>query len=970
MQVLSLGTGRHTYLYVHEKLHVVTAPDGLIALVERFEENLDSYTSGRYNETQLRREFIDPMFELLGWDVSNSQGRAETYKDVVHEDAIRVGGGTRAPDYAFRIGGVRKFFVEAKAPHKNLKNDPNPAFQLRRYAWSAKLPLSILTDFEEFSVYDTRFRPHKSDKAATARILYLRYTDYISRWSEIANVFSHDALGAGAFDAYAESKKAKRGAAEVDESFLQEIESWRESLARNLALRNPDLSLRPLNTAVQRTIDRIVFLRICEDRGIEPYGQLMALQNGSDVYARLTEIFMQADARFNSGLFHFREEPGRSEPPDIQALNLKVDDATLKDIFSNLYYPESPYEFSVISADILGQVYEQFLGKIIRLTPSHRAKVEEKPEVRKSGGVYYTPTNVVDYLVQHTVGALLKEAGSPRKASSLRILDPACGSGSFLIQVYQRLLDWYLQWYQADGAEKHSKGRNSKVYEGPGHEWRLTTAERKRILTNSIYGVDVDPQAVEVTKLSLLLKVLEGESADRLESQLRLFRERALPDLGSNIKCGNSLVSTDFWDGRQVAIFDEGELYRINAFNWNVEFPDVFRDGGFDAVVGNPPYLSFSGRQAVSIDDDLRDYFGRHYPGSRWQTSHGFFIAKAHSLTSRMVGLIVPDQVGHLDGYESIRASVTEVSSLVTVRYWGENVFPGVVTPALTLVTDKSHDDTTKVETVDGKTTDLEVHSGRAWTPPSPHTDLIEKLRSQASPLPGCFADPGVHTGNCSRKLVLSLDEAPPGAVPVLEGKQVARYVCRRPTKVLRLDYRASKNEYFTIRPVERYRNSSFVIRQTAAYPIVGPRRHADYFRNSLLALYPPEDDRDVRFVVAILNSRLMRYVYRVLITESAQRAFPQVKVRSLRSLPIRTVDPGSARDKECHDLLVNSVDQLIQLSARVEKAETAHDREVLSRRAIALDREIDRVVNRMYGLSDAEVAQVEAYLSKTEKGP
>ena len=943
----------------------MTVPEGLRDLVARFESNLDSYTSGKYNETQLRREFVDPLFELLDWDVSNSKGYAETYKEVVHEDAIKIGGRTKAPDYAFRVGGARKFFVETKAPHWNLGHDPGPAFQLRRYAWSAKLPLSILTDFEEFSVYDTRIRPFKTDGAATARIMYLRYTEYMSHWREIAEVFSRGAIFRGAFDAYAESKRAKRGTTEVDESFLQEIEAWREALAKNLALRNPGLGLRLLNTAVQRTIDRIVFLRICEDRGIEPYGQLRDLTNGGNVYRQLASVFVEADARYNSGLFHFREEPGRSEP-DTQTLLLTIDDRILKNIISHLYYPDSPYEFSVLSADILGQVYEQFLGKVIRLTPSHRAKVEAKPEVRKSGGVYYTPTNVVDYLVQRTVGSLLEEARSPKKAASLKILDPACGSGSFLIRAYQALLDWHLERYHDDGVEKHSRGRNPKVYRGPIGEWRLTTAERKRVLTNSIYGVDVDSQAVEVTKLSLLLKVLEGESAETLESQLTLFRERALPDLAHNIKCGNALIGNDFYAGRQAVLFDEDELYRVNAFDWEEEFKEVFDAGGFSAVIGNPPYLSFSGRQAIPLAADVRAYYARHYPGSGWQTSHGHFIVKAHSLAKRMVGLIVPDQVGHLAGYESIRASVTGAASLVAVRYWGENVFPGVVTPALTLITDKAQGGTTKIQTADGLGSDCKIRSGSAWIPPSPHSDLIEKLRAQANPLDDCFADPGVHTGNCAKKLVLLLDEAPPDAVPVLEGKQVARYLCRRPAKVLRLGYEASRGEYFRIGSIERYQNAPFVIRQTASHPIVGPRRHADYFRNTLLALYPPKDGRDVRFVVAILNSRLMRYVYSVAVRESAQKAFPQVKVRSLRSLPIRGIDPGSERDREIHDLLVIQVQRLIDLHGCVEKAETAHDRQVLSRRIRGLDGEVDQLVERLYDLSETEVSQVVQYLAGT----
>ncbi len=616
-------------------------PREVRALVQRFSENRASYVSGPYNETQTRIEFVDPFFTALGWDVANVSDCAEAYKDVIHEDAIVIGGLTKAPDYSFRVGGARKFFVETKRPAVRIRDDAGAAFQLRRYAWSAKLPLSILTSFAELAVYDCRVKPERSDPASTARVLYLSCDEYDARWDELAGIFAKESVLKGSFDRYAESTKAKRGTAEVDDAFLAEIEGWREELARNLALRNPGLTQRELNFAVQRTIDRVIFLRICEDRGIEPYGALQGLLNGPNVYARLGELFRRADERYNSGLFHFRPEKGRPEPPDELTLGLTVDDKVLKDILRRLYYPDSPYEFSVLPADILGQVYEQFLGKVIRLTAGHRAVVEEKPEVRKAGGVYYTPTYIVDYIVAHTVGKLLEgktaqEVGGfttawKRSANlrPLRVLDPACGSGSFLLGAYQYLLDWYQKKYVEDGPEKHAKGRNPRLYRGPGGEWRLTTAERKRILLTHIYGVDIDPQAVEVTKLSLLLKVLEGETHETLDSFYRLFQERALPDLGANIKCGNSLIGPDFFAGAEYSLpclpprrrrgrqVDEEERYRINPFDWRAEFPDVFPHapsplvgeghlpaapaaqaggegeptGGFDAVIGNPPYI-------------------------------------------------------------------------------------------------------------------------------------------------------------------------------------------------------------------------------------------------------------------------------------------------------------------------------------------------------------------------------------------
>ncbi len=620
-------------------------------LIDRFAEHCDAYLAsggGGYNETQLRREFLDPLFGLqgLGWDIDNNAGYAEAYKDVIHEDAIKVGGATKAPDYSFRIGGVRKFFLEAKKPSVDIKGDPGPAYQLRRYAWSAKLPLSILSDFEEFAVYDCRIKPAKGDKPSVGRVMYFTFDQFAERWDEFASIFSQQAILKGSFDKYAESTKRKRGTAEVDTAFLEEIEQWRDSLARNLALRNDDLNQRDLNFAVQRTIDRIIFLRICEDRGVEQYGTLQGLVNGDHVYDRLFERFRRADERYNSGLFHFDKEKGRPESPDDLTPGLSVDDKTLKDILARLYYPDSPYEFSVLPADILGQVYEQFLGKVIRLTKGHRAIVEEKPEVRKAGGVYYTPTYIVDYIVKHTVGKLV-EGKPPQQVAGLTdkwqpsksrkpitVLDPACGSGSFLLGAYQFLLDWYRDQYIADSPKKHTGGKMPRLYQrqaSGGGDYRLTTAERKRILTSHIFGVDIDSQAVETTKLSLLLKVLEGENAETLGANLRLFHERALPDLAQNIKCGNSLIGSDFYDNQQIGMFDEEERLRINVFDWKVEFKSIMDGGGFDAVIGNPPYRKERDSKELIADLRTTEWGSRYYQGKMdfWY----FFLHRGLELT-------------------------------------------------------------------------------------------------------------------------------------------------------------------------------------------------------------------------------------------------------------------------------------------------------------------------------------------------
>jgi type I restriction-modification system DNA methylase subunit len=648
-------------------------------LVERFERNIEAYRSPAYNETQLRREFIDPFFEALSWDVANKAGYAEQYKDVIHEDAIKIAGATKAPDYCFRIGGVRKFFLETKKPSVDIRGEISPAYQLRRYAWSAKLPVSILTDFEEMVIYDCRLRPKPSDKPSLGRVRFYNYAQYLDLFEEIYNLLSKEAVLKGSFDKFAESEKQKRGTTEVDAEFLKEIESWREILAKNIAIKNPRLSVRELNYAVQLTIDRIIFLRMCEDRGIEKYGQIQTLQNGTNTYRRLRQVFYGADDKYNSGLFDFRTD--RLTP------ELKIDDNPLKEIFKNLYYPDSPYEFSVLGADILGHVYEQFLGKVIRLTEGHHAKIEEKPEVRKAGGVYYTPTYIVEYIVKNTVGKLC-EGKTPRQISSLRILDPACGSGSFLLGAYQYLLNYHRDWYQKDGPQKHSQ----EIYQGYGGQWYLTTREKKRILLNNIYGVDIDPQAVEVTKLSLLLKVLEGENQDSLERQIKLFKERALPDLGSNIKCGNSLIGPDFYQGKQMNFLDSEETYRINAFDWEKEFPEIMNRGGFDAVIGNPPYIRIQTmKEWAPIEvETYKKYYSSASKGN--YDIYVVFVERGLNLLNKTgrLGFILPHKFFNAQYGEPLRTLLSKGKHLAEAVHFGDQqVFAGATNYTCLLFLDK-----------------------------------------------------------------------------------------------------------------------------------------------------------------------------------------------------------------------------------------------------------------------------------------
>ncbi len=629
------------------------ALDKIKSLVERFDEQKEFYKKSDYNETQTRRDFIDPFWKALGWDIDNENGYAESYREVIHEDRVKVGGATKAPDYSFRlVGGKRLFFLEAKKPSVLIKDDIAPAYQVRRYGWSAKMPISVITDFEEFAIYDCTNKPKPTDKASNGRIKYLTYSDYLSEFDFIWDTFAKERVLRGSFDKYITNDKNKKGTSTVDNEFLQSLDKWRVELAVNIALRNKHLNEEELNFIVQHTIDRIIFLRIAEDRSVEPYGDLQTDIKSGNFYQNLLFRFHQADQKYNSGLFDFQKDKISGE--------ISIDNKVIKSIISELYYPICPYEFSVLSVEILGSAYEQFLGKQISLSKSGRATIEEKPEVRKAGGVYYTPQYIVDYIVKNTIGKIV-ENKNPKEISKIKIADPACGSGSFLIGAYQYLLDWHKDYYTQNG--KQSKGNKDNPLTPLGE---LTTAEKKRILLNNIYGVDLDSNAVEVTKLSLLLKCMEGETKETIEAQTKLFHDRILPTLDNNIKSGNSLIDLDYYDNE----LDFGEEKKVKPFSWQKAFPEVFKQGGFDCIIGNPPYVKeYTSRE--TFEQIRKSHLAKYYQGKMdlWYffVCYGIDILKPNGL----LGFIVPNNWVTNAGASILRNKVLVDSTIKNIVDFG-----------------------------------------------------------------------------------------------------------------------------------------------------------------------------------------------------------------------------------------------------------------------------------------------------------
>lgn len=963
----------------------------ITALVSRFEEQIGSYKKTEYNETLTRRDFIDPFFKALGWDMDNEQGYAEAYREVIHEDKLKIGSATKAPDYSFRLpGGKRLFFVEAKKPSVFVKEEIPPAYQVRRYGWSAKLPVSIVTDFEEFSVYDCTKKPKQNDKASNARIKYLTYKDYLTEFDFLWDTFSKERVLQGSFDKFVLSDTGKKGTATVDKEFLESLNEWRKLLAETISLNNKKLNEDEINFAVQQTLDRIIFLRIAEDRSVEPYGKLKDALRKGDYYKNLFEYFEEADRVYNSGLFDFKK--------DELSKYLKIENSVLEKIINELYYPESPYEFSVLSVEILGSAYEQFLGKVIRLTPSHKAKIEEKPEVRKAGGVYYTPQYIVDYIVKNTVGKLV-EGKTPKEVEKLKIVDPACGSGSFLIGAFQYLLDWHLSYYTkglttplsgkaglssksnpADGGTAPLKRLERDLKSVLTPDGRLTTAEKKKILINNLYGVDIDTQAVEVTKLSLLLKCMEGETQASVQQTMGFVKERVLPTLDNNIKCGNSLIDTDFYDG--VLEF-AGTDRKIKPFNWQNAFPEVFKQGGFDCVIGNPPWVF---TRDVEWPDVMKDYFWNKFSlinennKSKKNQSGKINLFILFLLQSSLIinkngfaSFIIPNGLLRTTTYDTTRKFLIEKTSINKIVDLKSGVFEGVTASSIIIILSK-YKKNNKIEIIDANYKEDQFINEENITYISQdklinnvsytfnifvnefENDLFNKLTSGKSFLKDIIVD--IIEGIVAHKKFIENKRIDNRYKQFLEGKDIKRYTINFNSRFILFD----RKKLHRPRPDYIWEaNKKIIIQRISGgkKPLVATidTKHYYTFASTNLLLIKKEivDIYSYELICAILNSSLLNFYYSKNFS-NASGLTVNISKTFLEMLPL----PSKVKIITYHDEMVKLVDTMLELNNELQKLKLPGERESLQQRIDHTDRRIDKLVYELYGLTEEEIKIVE----------
>ena len=983
----------------------------LARLVGRFEQNFKLYQSPSYSEASVRQDFLDPLFAALGWDIGNKRGLIPQHREVEIESRTEISGRQKRADYLFRTDRTDRFVCEAKKPAEELH--AAHAFQAKRYAWNKNLVLAVLSDFEEIKIYLVGARPH-ADDPDTGHFQTWHYLEYAKHAADIWNLLSRDAVAAGSIEKLVAAlprkpvakTKAKQQwlfkpdrARAIDADFLDFLDEARRELASDLIRHNDRADLLEgtrLDEAVQRILDRLLFLRICEDRDIDtgrplanilkswrdraenpPPRKLRApalpLHEAAAEYAaaakpappeslwrEIVAHFRALDRRpashipyFNGNLFkeHFSE-------------TLAVSDEWISGFLDEIGDDESPYLFNVIPVEILGTIYERFLGKTVR--PHGRGvTIEEKPEVRKAGGVYYTPRYIVDYIVEQTLGKLLADK-APADSLKLRVLDPACGSGSFLIRAYERLCEhWQTALIKNDKLR-----RKTDCWTDPDTgDLHLTSDLKRRILTANIYGVDLDPGAVEVTQLSLYLKMLEGESRTTLARNRELFGSDIplLPPLQDNIKCGNSLIASDF-------SLNPDDLVRVRAFDWDEGFREIMKGGGFDAVIGNPPYIQLS-------MEEFRDDQANAYLKSSFRMSGGrlntfiLFIEKARGLTKigGEFGFIVPNTLLTQEYYEEARRRLVEhtwVRLLVSPQgqVFSDAVIENIIIIAQPMVSPAAKSLECIFANLEERGLDSAHKVSQNDFASNFHTSFmvptdpaIAALRTKLNCQPHKFGG----FLNINQAIALKHDRAacltdkPLSAKyhEILDGRHIGRYFTGDSPNYFKFDIEkihSCKREDIFLTPEKIF------MRRVGDSLIGTLDSKQKYALNTLVVMTPLEQcDCSLKFMLGLFNSKLLNFFYTRFL-KSTKKVFSEIQARQVAQLPIPKLNLKNPTSRAAHDKLVALVDKMLLLVPKLRAAKSEGDRATLQNAVAATDRAIDALVYELYGLTAEEIALVE----------
>jgi type I restriction-modification system DNA methylase subunit len=987
-------------------------------LVAIFESGKDHYLSGDYQEADVRKDFVDKFFTALGWDVNHDQQTNPYAQEVKVERGVNEGSSRKRADYAFHLApnfrDVR-FYVEAKRPSRDFGSADN-YHQAIRYGWFTKRtsPFAVLTSFEDFHILDCRLKPNINDTLSRV-VERFSYTDYVDpeKFARIYWLFSREAVAGGSLEKFAESRPVARGKkfqrglfkggdTQPDVDFLEELDGYRQQLAQAFKRANPDLDGETLTEVTQRTLDRLVFTRFLEDKGIEsPVIENFGKQDG--FWEDFIAASLRLDRKYNGVVF--------KQHPRLDAPGFKPDEKVFARICEELTDPTSPYNFNVIPIHILGSIYERFLGKVI----SDGARVVEKPEVRKAGGVYYTPEYIVRYIVENTVGKLI--AGrTPGEISKLKFADIACGSGSFLLGVYDVLLKYHAEYY----SQNPGKVRKGDCVRRDG-TLHLSLQKKRDILTNNLFGVDIDRQAVEVAQLSLYLKLLEDETVGTTSEFQDEFHFTLLPSLDKNIVCGNSLIGPDIAVGG--ALTDEEEK-KINPLDYAQRFPTIFRrkvsggelheaspgsfehnvpggmplhgsyakgkkskaapprppeseyEGGFDAIVGNPPYRML---QPHNTDEITLAFLRKHYVAAEFKIElFHLFIQRAVSLVKAggFQSYIVPTTILNNVYAESLRRWILNKCQINQICVAQGRVFADADVHTSVLIFELEPDAKKRSQNLIQTTAMLgqEFASKPVFSEQTSQTtfanlqgcvwnilvnernkSLITRLTQKFSSLNDvAVINRGLITGD--RKKYFSKEKETKDHVPIIAGGDVQRYFTAQPGEFVLFKRPETAGGCWD--KEVHFAPHKLVVRQICEEPTASIVRSPLAVTGNIFTVRGKSLE-DELYLLGIINSRLSSFFWKTMFADFKD-SFPQVTIFSLEQLPVKVLEFSNPSDKSRHDRLVDLVEQMLAAKAKLPSVKTEGERDRLENKCATLDQQIDTLVYELYGLTDAEIKLVE----------
>lgn len=889
------------------------AKERIEELIGKYQQILASGKIKTYTEEETKKDLILPLFAALGWDVFDRN-------EVTAEEQIS---GDRV-DYGFYLNGRIKFYLETKKLSVDLHKEEY-AKQAIRYSWNKGVTWAVLSDFESLIIFNA-LSPEKS--LAGKKYLSFNYEEYSARFEELWQI-SREAFVEDILDKKAEKVGKKLQKVSVTETLAKDLNECRELLTSSFREWNEKVDLYLIDEGVQKVLNRLIFIRSAEDRKIEPptlrplINEWIAGGRRGSPYQAMIKKFREFDKIYDSNLFDrhpfedWEEHSGATEEV-VGILEGK------KNYFE--------YDFSIIPADVLGNVYENYLGHQLNKSKKKGEADGKNLKKRKEQGIYYTPKFIVDYIVQNALGPVLDRCQSVNDLQKIKILDPACGSGSFLVAA----INFLIKKYEEFGAP-------------------IDGYLKIKILQQNIYGVDLDQQAVELARLNLLLNTLD--------SQIKL------PNLGGNIKNGNSLISGT--DKELIKYF--GKNFRDKKpFSWQDEFPDVFAQGGFDCIIGNPPW-------GADIDEDSK-FLAARYPNSTkaHKDIYKIFIDSALQKlkTSGQLGFVSPNTFLYQPRYQDIKDLLEEYN--YTVLNLGEKIFGNVELPCCVLVVKKEKGDEHVVIDLT-KTSREEL--------PSAILNVTPESTAQASAVNAAIIKKtGLTFGDVFLLKDAGIQYASVGAgkagkgksdlperifqkkqddifdTPFYTGTNIAKggwFLDKEVLTWFRSNYKdvIKENEWVHFTKAVFDVPKKIVWRQTADTIYATIMDFAGYFGKTIHAgLIKPEYEKKLsyEYALAIFNSKYIDFIYRQKVLETG-KVFPQVKLKYLRDLPFVI---GAKNEQE---KIVGLVKKMLILNKEVRGiTENSDQWRKLKDEIVETDKKIDEEIYKLYGLKEEEIKIVE----------